>query len=229
VVRYGGATDAIRYFPNWGEQIFDALPATITAENLPELPKGLRLVYTGNIGEAQDFGAVLDAAERLRDRIDIQWIIVGDGRMTDWVKAEMARRALTATVTMVPQQPLERMPAYFAAADLLFLALKADPVFEKTIPGKLQSYLAAGKPVLAMLDGQGANVLEESGAGLACPAGDSAAFAQAVAHFATLSVADRAGMGTNARRYYEAHFSREHVFDALEGWMQELAEKRSEP
>lgn len=221
VVRYGGKEEDIRYFPNWGEPMFDT-PRTIDSQELPTFPRGLKILYAGNIGEAQDFGAVLSAAEKLKENTTIQWVIVGDGRMAPWLKEEVARRGLGANVILIGQQPLEKMPAYFAVADVLFLSLRADPVFAKTIPGKLQSYLASGKPVLAMLDGEGGKVLEESGAGLAVPAGNASALAGAVGQFAAVDAKTIGEMGANARRYYEAHFARAHVLGELESWMKEL-------
>lgn len=222
VERYGGVSDTIRYFPNWGEPMFDT-PAPIAQVDIPPMPAGIKILYAGNIGDAQDFQTVLDAAEQLKDHRHIHWVLVGDGRMAPWVNADAAKRGLSENITMLGQQPLEKMPAYFAAADVLFLSLKGNPVFAKTIPGKLQSYLAAGKPVLAMLDGEGARVLEESGAGIASPAGDANALANAVLKLTQMSQAERELLGTHGRHYYEAHFARNHVLSQLESWMKELS------
>lgn len=221
VVRYGGLEQNIRYFPNWGETMFDQ-PQPMSSESIQSLPAGKRFLYAGNVGEAQDFPALLNALEQLKERRDIQWIIIGDGRMKPWLSEQISTRGLTHMVTLIDQQPLEKMPAYFAAADMLFLALRADPVFEKTIPGKLQSYLASGKPVLAMLDGEGARVLEESGAGMAVPAGNSAALMHAIETMAALPEETLSVMRKNARRYYEEHFARDYVLSQLEGWIKEL-------
>lgn len=221
ILRCGGRADQLRYLPNWGEPMFDQAQP-IQSQHLPNLPVGKRFLYAGNIGEAQDFPTLLDAIEQLKERTDIQWIIIGDGRMAPWVRQEVSRRGLTPIVTLIGQQPLDTMPAYFAAADVLFLALKSDPVFEKTIPGKLQSYLASGKPVLAMLDGEGARVLEESQAGVSVPAGNSAALMHAIEAFAAMPPSALLDMQTKARHYYEAHFARNHVLSQLESWMKEL-------
>lgn len=219
VMRYGPQEKAIHYFPNWGEPIFDQPLSQPETRLNPS--SGTRFLYAGNIGDAQDFPTLLNALEQLKDRADIHWTIVGDGCKAPWLAKEVARRGLGRTVTLIGQQPLESMPGYFAAADVLFLSLRPDPVFERTVPGKLQSYLASGRPVLAMLDGEGAKVLEESGAGMVVPAGNAAALMRAIESFAVLPKSQLAQMQTHARAYYEQHFARERVLSQLEAWMKE--------
>ena len=213
VVRHGVPEAIVRYFPNWGEAVF---------ADLQKFPPGFRILFAGNIGAAQDFPAIIDAASHLKERSDIQWLILGDGRMADWARAEVVRRELEHTVYFLGQRPLEEMPRFFAAADSLLLSLKSDPTFARTVPGKLQSYLAAGRPVLAMLDGEGARIVAESGAGFHCSAGDSNALAEAVKRLAAMSAGERRRMGCNGREYFLEHFARERVFDHLEAWLVEL-------
>lgn len=230
VERYGGEGGRIRFFPNWGEAVFDSgLPPADVPKDLAALPPGFRIMYAGNIGAAQDFPALVEAAKCLRQRRDIHWVIVGDGRMGDWARAEVRRCGLEHTVYFLGQKPLEVMPAYLGAADALLLSLRADPVFALTVPGKLQSYLAAGKPVLALLDGAGAAVLEEAQAGFAVPSGDAAGLASAAARLAGMTLAERDRLGRNGRDYYEANFARDRVFANLAHWLEEaVAERRRE-
>ena len=225
VVRYGVPDDAIRYFPNWGEAVFDSRSAS---EGVPGLPGGFRVLYAGNVGAAQDFPAILDAATQLAARTDIQWIIVGDGSVASWARDESSRRGLDRTVHFLGQRSLESMPRFFAACDALLVSLKRDPVLALTVPGKLQSYLASGVPILAVLDGEGARILAESGAGIHCPPGDSGALASAVERLAALPATERLRMGRNGRDYYEKNFSRERVFDLLESVLADAVEHRRE-
>ncbi len=119
------------------------------------------------------------------------------------------------------------MPGLFAAADALLVSLKSDPVLSLTIPGKVQSYLAAGRPILAMLDGEGAKALTEADAGLTCPAGDAEGLAMNVCQLVALTAAERTAMGERGRRYAKSEFGREPLFDRLETWCFEaVAEKR---
>ena len=225
IARHAPPGRRIEYFPAWADAVFQSGEVT-PAPEVPLAPGVFTVVFAGNIGEAQDFPAILDAAERLRARRDIRWVIVGDGRMSDWLRSEIARRELTGAMLMVGRHPLERMPAFFAHADALLVSLKRDPVFAMTIPGKMQSYFATGLPVLAMLDGEGAGIVEEAQAGLVCAAGDGAGLAEIVERMAGLDAESRKRMGDNGRELCAREFDRDRLIDRLEGWLGELAVQR---
>ncbi len=222
--RHGVPDSDILYFPSWGESLFQPLRQADTTLLTP-LPEGFKVLFAGNIGEAQDLPAVLKAAELLRDRTDIQWLIVGDGRMAAWAKEEVQRRGLSQ-VHFLGRHPLESMPHFYAVADALLLPLKREPIFALTIPGKLQSYLACARPILAMLDGEGARIVQESGAGLTCPAGDADGLAKQVLSLSAMSDSERQAMGLNGRNYYEANFDRTRLFDQLESWLEDAIQER---
>jgi glycosyltransferase involved in cell wall biosynthesis len=173
-------------------------------------------LFAGNIGEAQDMPSVLEAVERLKSNHAIRWVIVGDGRRFNWLKSEVAKRGLDKQVLLLGRFPLERMPSFYAHADAMLVSLKRSPVFSMTIPGKLQSYLMAGVPLLGMLDGEGAAVVQDAQAGLTCSAGDSDGLAQAVLALASLSPAERRQMGLNGRKYAQQEFERSRLMENLE-------------
>lgn len=222
IARCGIPVENIRYFPNWGEV---AIAGEGARYQIPQLPDGFIVMFAGNVGSAQDFPAILDAATMLKSRKDIRWVIVGDGRLAAWAKDEVNARGLDDAVIFLGQHPLEAMPFFFAEADALLVTLKAEPVFSMTVPGKLQSYLASGKPILAMLDGEGARVVSESESGIACAAGDSASLAKAVTHLAELPSSELEKMGQCGKAYFSNHFARERVFDHLDVWLAEVTEK----
>ncbi len=224
VAYHGVPQRRILYFPNWVETGYHAVDAQ-SSNKVPSLPEGFRVMFAGNIGTAQDFPAVLAAAERLRARADVHWLIVGDGRMAARVKEEVRERGLEGRVHFLGQWPSEMMPHFFAAADALLVSLKREPIFALTIPGKLQSYLACGRPILAMLDGEGARVVEAAKAGLVCPAGDAEGLAANVTRLAALSLENRGRFGVNGRHYAETHFNREILFDQLEVWINEVVQE----
>lgn len=224
VSRYGCEAARVRYFPGWAEQVFEG-PAS-NGEVAPELKPykdGFNILFAGNIGDAQDFPAILDAADILRHRDDVRWIVVGDGRASPKVVAEIEKRSLHDKVVMLGRFPVERMPAFFAGADALLVTLRKDPIFSLTIPAKVQSYLGAGKPILGMLDGEGANVIEEAEAGFVGPAGNAAALAQNVERLVEAGPAARIEMGAKGRAYCQREFERAKLIGQLEGWMVELA------
>ncbi len=220
IARYCDDRTKIRYFPSWAEDVFmDDIVKP--APEVPEWTDGFTVVFAGNIGEAQDMPAVLDAAERLKDDTRIRWVIVGDGRKSDWLQAEVARRGLDKQVLMPGRFAVERMPFFYAHADALLVSLKRDPVFSMTIPGKVQSYLMAGIPLLGMLDGEGAAVIRDSQAGLTCEAGDGAGLAKAVLALAAMPTAERKQMGLNGREYAQQEFGRTQLMDRLEALLAE--------
>ena len=207
--------DRIVYFPQTATAHFRPLPRSEAVEEDKLLPKGFRVMFAGNIGSAQDFGTLLAAAERLRDHAEIQWIIVGDGRRRPWVAAEVRRRGLEHCVHLPGLFPEEAMPRFFAQADALLVTLEGKRIYSLTIPTKVQAYLASGKPIIAGLDGEGARVIEEAGAGLTAPASDPAALAARVLEMSRLSEAERAEMGRRARAYAEREFDKDRLIDGL--------------
>ncbi len=225
VLNRGGHPESVRYFPSWAEPVFVSPPDT----PIPyQLPRGFTVVFAGNIGVAQGFASILDGAELTRDRKDIQWILVGDGRLASWVRSEIQRRQLQDTVRMPGSFPLESMPALFAQADTLLVTLKQEPIFALTIPAKVQSYLACGKPIIGMLDGEGAEVLLQSGGALVGPAEDSFSLVKNVLKLSNMWPSTRQKMGENSRQYYLTHFDRMLLVSQLETWFNELQTSRKE-
>lgn len=212
----------VTYFPNSAESLYRPVVVESDAPERADLPLGFRIVFAGNIGAAQDFPTILTAAEILKARDDIHWIILGDGRLAAWVKDEITRRGLQERVHLLGQHPVESMPRYFQLADILLVTLKRDPIFSLTIPSKIQSYLACQKPIVAGLDGEGARVVQESGGGLAVPTESPDALAQAVLKIYALTESERAEMGRRARSYFDMHFERSMLTDKLESWMRSL-------
>ncbi len=225
IARYAPVGCRIEYFPAWADAIFD-FGNVAPAPEVSEAKGVFTVLFAGNIGEAQDFPAILDAMEDLRAREDIRWVIVGDGRMAGWVRQQIDMRGLGSRVKMVGQHPLERMPSFFIHADALLVSLKDDRIFSMTIPGKMQSYLGAGIPVLAMLNGEGAEIIVEAQAGLVSPAGNGASLAQNVAVLSAMNKIERIRMGENGRRYCAVQFDRSALMDRLEKWLQGMVTRK---
>ncbi|NMM11439.1 MAG: glycosyltransferase family 4 protein [Polaromonas sp.] len=219
--KYAGKDIRVEYFPSWAESIFD-LQNTIPADEVLSKPGSFNVMFAGNIGDAQDFPAILAAAESLKSHAHIRWLIVGDGRMAHWVADEIKRRNLQDHVLMLGRHPVERMPSFFRHANALLVSLKDEPIFSMTIPGKLQSYLAAGIPVVAMLNGEGAEVVENSRSGLTCAAGDHAGLAAAVLKLSEMTRDERDTMGRNGLNVSVREFDRGTLINQLEEWIGQL-------
>ena len=181
-------------------------------------------MFAGNIGAAQDFPTIIATADKLRHYDDIQWVILGDGRTRPWLEAEINRSGLNDRVHLLGSYLMEAMPYYFSQADVMLVSLKKDPIFSITIPSKIQSYLACGRPIIAALDGEGGRVVRESGAGFASPPEDVDALSKSIISMYLMPVEEREAMGRLGKEYCEANFEREMLIDRLEAWMEELYE-----
>ena len=222
IEKYGIESARILYFPQYVEPIYKPLVLAYDASERAIMPVGFRVVFAGNIGAAQDFGSILDAADILKAFTDIQWIIIGDGRMRTWVVEQVQQRKLTKTVHLLGRYPVESMPRFFSLADVLMVSLKRAPIFSLTVPGKVQSYMACGKPIIAALDGEGARMIEESGAGIVCPTENPDMLAKAVMRMYGMPEVQREEMGKHARDYYTANFEQNMLLNKFEEWAQEL-------
>lgn len=214
----------IRYYPNaWiGQTVEDGSRSKEVDMLVDDIASGFSVVFAGNLGTAQALDTVIDAAENLQCAgTNIRFFLIGSGSLSPWLSAEVKRRGLK-NVLLPGRFPPEAMAHFYAAASTLLVSLRDEPIFSYTIPSKVQGYLAAGKPVIAALNGEGARVVIEAGAGLACAAGDAAALAQCVQSLARLSDDARAEMGENARRYAMANFSLDRLASELVGHFQKL-------
>lgn len=226
VLASGIGADRVAHLPNWAENLYRPL-ATAPASVQEEMPHGFKIMFAGNIGAAQSFDTILSAAERLKYRNDIHWVILGDGNMKSWVAEQVRQRGLERQFHLLGFRPAHMMSGYFAAADALLVTLRADPVFALTVPSKLQSYLACGKPVIAGLNGEGADVISDAAAGIRCVAEDPVQLATAVLTLCEMPMERRVALGVNARAYFESNFEREMLLDRLERWILESVEKKS--
>lgn len=220
ILKYAPSKSRVLFFPNWSEN-----PHTTDVVNpAPEVPSAtdcFSVMFAGNIGDAQDFPAILAAAECLKGHA-IRWLILGDGRMASWVAEQIKKRGLQDQVLMLGRFPPKRMPSFFQHADALLVSLKDEPIFAMTIPSKLQTYLSAGIPVVAMLNGEGSDVVRESGSGITCGAGDHEGLAKAVLKLSQATPAERLEMGRKGRELSQREFDRDTLISRLEGWIGEL-------
>lgn len=207
--------DKLVYFPNTTDLFYKPKEAKI--ELLKNLPSGIKLMFAGNIGEAQSFDTLLKAAFLLKDeKIEIHWIIIGTGRLKAEVELKIKELGLIGSFHLLGSYPSIDMPDFFSCVDALIVSLKNSPIFSITIPSKIQSYLACGKPIIASLNGEGARIIKEAKAGFVCNAEDAFALKESVKSFLLLSVDERKILGENGRKYFDQEFSREILIDKFE-------------
>lgn len=204
---------AVAYYPNSVDDTFVAASSV----NLPEIAAldcGFPVVFAGNIGVGQAVEVIVEAAILLKNHPEIRFVIVGDGSRRDWMVEQVKSREI-ANLHLPGRFPVETMPGLMRKAGALLVSLADEPIFAATVPNKLQAYLASGRPILASLDGEGARLIREAGAGLTSPAGDAAALAQAVLDLFQMSAAERDALGANGRRYFRDHFDHQTLTDQL--------------
>jgi glycosyltransferase involved in cell wall biosynthesis len=198
------ASVPLRYHPNPGDRL--AMPAAADAPPALRLAEGFNVVFAGNLGTAQGLDTVLDAAERLLGEApSIRIVLVGSGQRDAWLAEQVRERAL-ANVQLPGRFAPEAIAGILAQASALLVCLAGDAMVGLTVPSKVQTYLAAGRPIVAALDGEGARVVLEAGAGLACPPGDGAALAATLRRLQAMPAADRERMGASGRHYHDEHF-----------------------
>lgn len=215
IIKQGVSSDKIIFYPNTTENFYIKQEADQDIKQI--LPKGFIIMFAGNLGEAQSLETLLDAAKIVKEKNSvIKWVFLGDGRSKEKMKCIISNYNLMDTVFLLGSFPSNKMPVFFASSDVLIASLKSDPIFALTIPSKIQSYLACGKPILGSLDGEGAKIIEDSKCGFASKAEDSISLAENVLKLYNLSEIDRKRMGDNAIQYFNENFERKMLLEKLE-------------
>ena len=201
------------YHPNSVDASF-TVPTTNITSDIEELGQGFSVMFAGNIGVAQAVGVIVDAATLLRENQDIHFVVLGDGSSRAWMLKEAQQRKLS-NLHLPGRFPVEMMPGLMQKASALLVTLADQPIFAATVPNKVQAYMAAGRPIIACLNGEGARLVVEAGAGLAVPAEDAKALADAILRLYWQTPCEREAMGDSGRRYYKKHFDHDRLADQL--------------
>ena len=209
----------VRYQPNPGELSSSESPEVI--DSGVTLEPGFNVVFAGNLGTVQALDTVLDAADRLAEFRDIHIVLVGSGSRRDWLVQEAGARKLS-NVRFIGRLPAPAMPSVLSQASVLLVTLLRSPTMSRTIPSKIQAYLAAGRPIIACLDGEGARVIEEAGAGLTCGAEDAAELAKVILRMRGMSDVELLRMGEAGRWYYHQNFDPGALARKLVGYFRDL-------
>lgn len=198
----GDFENKIVYFPNWPDKVL----RKSEEYQLPPLPEGFIIMFAGNMGEAQDFEHIMDAVYRLKENKEIHFVLVGDGRKRQWVEKYREEHGLGETLHWVGRHPIETMPKFFEKADVMLMTLKDVSIFSLTAPAKLQAYMSAGKPILAMMNGEGPRIIAEANCGYSVAASDSEGLAKMVLAMSKMSKNELSRMGQNGNKYQMEHF-----------------------
>lgn len=217
---YMESTHAIRkekltYIPAFADE-------TYLAQDFSPEGDTVDFVFLGNLGIAQNLLDVLQAIEKIRDISGFRVHFVGDGSVLDEMKAFVAEHRLDDIITFYGRRPMSQMPEFYKLADACLVSLKADNQTGLTLPTKVQGYMAAGKTILAMLDGSAKKVIEDAKCGLVAPAGDIHAYAKILKEFIVNKDKYKC-CGENGRKYFVHNFTKEICMKKIENEIERIA------
>jgi len=188
-----------------------------------DLDRRFLVTYSGALGLANDIPTVLRAAQRLRERSDIRFLLVGDGKERKNLEA-LARKKSLVNVLFIGSRPKSEMPEILAASDVCIAILQNIPMFRLTYPNKVFDYMAAARPTILAIDGVIRDIIEKAGGGIFVPPGDDEALAAAILRlYNDRSMARK--MGMNARAYVSKHLNRNHQAAQFVNLVQNVAHK----
>lgn len=215
ILSKGDFASKIVYVPNWAEDLYFDKKEINTESVSSMMPDGFRVMFAGNVGAAQDVDSIIKAANETKDIQEIKWVIVGDGRARANVEEHAKQLGLNETVFFLGRHPMEQMPTFFSFADVMVVSLKDEYIFSLTIPAKTQSYMASGKPIVSMLNGEGNRIVEEAKCGLTAQSSDYKMLAENVKKLYKAKKEELATMGKNGLDYYLSHFDKKMVIDNI--------------
>jgi glycosyltransferase involved in cell wall biosynthesis len=230
LIEKGVPADKVHVIPNWADEDLyrpvsrDSIQGLALAAEYG-LSQHFNVMFGGNMGAAQALENVLSAAARLRDIPSVQFVLIGDGVDAERLR-KMVRENDLPNVRLIGHQPAERMPYFFAWAEVLLVHLKRDPLFEITIPAKTIAYLACGRPIITCTGGDAADVVRDAGAGLVCAPEDPAALAQAVRELVAMPIEQRTSLGQAGRQAFLKNYTRAVLLDQYETLLEETAKMR---
>ena len=208
----GDYDNKIIYYPNWSVDMSKGNQNV----QIPKLPEGFKIMIAGNLGSAQCLDKVAEVMMELKDVSEVKWVFVGDGSKKAWLDEFIEQNGLKENAVTVGRFPAETMPAFFKQANAMLVSLKGGfRHLEMVVPARLQSYMSAGRPVLAMLGEGGAEIIEESNCGFVVPAGDSKALAQVICEKVLTDKESFEAMGAKGRKYYEENYTLDMCIDNL--------------
>lgn len=207
--KFAISKNSFTYLPQYAEDLFENVASKAEAK------KTIDFVFAGNIGTLQSVDTIIEAAELLKDNKQLLFHIVGGGIELASLQDEVKAKNLE-NVIFYGRRPVEEMPKFYSMADAMLVTLTGDPLLSLTLPGKVQSYMAAGKAIIGAIDGETKTIVEEAQCGFICESGDFKALAESILKFCRLCNEDRKQMEINSRNYYKNKFSKNNFVKFLE-------------
>lgn len=209
----------VHYWPQYAEEfykpvekksaVFEALKIGIPDDD------AFKVVFTGNIGTAQGLDILPKTAALLKDE-NVRFVIVGDGRYLDDFVGDIESKGISGKFVFIPRQDAELIPTLLSACDAAFVSFADDDLWKKTIPAKLQSYMACGMPVIASAGGETERIIKEADCGICCKVGDENELAVGIRQ---MMKSDLVQMGHNSLDYCRTHFDKTGLMDEMDKYL----------
>ena len=206
----------VHYWPQYAEDFYKPLGP----QSINEIPNDdyFKIAFTGNIGTAQGLDILPKTAELLKNE-KVKFVIVGDGRYQAEFVKQIEERKVQNMFIMLPRVQAERIPEILSTCDAGFISFNNTSLWENTIPAKLQSYMACGKPIIASASGETKRIIDEAKCGICADIGNSDALAEGVLKMISL---DNKKMGQNARAYFEKYFDKKMLMDEMDQYFNQV-------
>lgn len=206
-------TANIKHLPQYAEDIFSENISEVSYDNVTNKNKIFNFVFAGNVGDMQSVDTIIRAANELCNQNNIFFHIVGDGSKLDSCK-ELSDKLSLRNIKFYGRKPVSDMPKFYGLADAMIVTLKDNKAISYTLPGKIQSYMAAGKPIIGAINGETRKVIADANCGLSCKAEDYKALAKLILLFCESNQKEQ--MSNNAHKYYVDHYDKIKFIDLLE-------------
>lgn len=219
ILKYGDYKDKVIYYPQWSDGASNASGLNFALpEKLQELSSNgdFIVMFAGAVGEAHGMECNMQAALKTKEYKNIKWVIVGDGRRLDWVRSFVKENGLEETVITLGRFPSETMPLFFEKADVMLVSLTDSPLFNMYSPAKIASYMAAERPIIAALNGEGGEVIKAAECGWNVKAGDSDSLAKLVIALSQTDKQELAVKGQKGKAYYDKFFTKDECLKKLD-------------
>lgn len=213
----GVASEKIQLLPNWVEDTHlwpNEIPTDALRRSLG-LPDGRLFMYAGNMGELQALESLIEAFAQCPE---VNLVLIGGGVARPSLERLVNTRGIL-NIRFLPPQPSERIGRFIAAADIQIVSLRDTRLLRATMPSKLQSCMAASRPILAYAAGDVADLITASQSGIAVQPGDVTAAVKAIQHLSQMPTDKLLEMGRRGRAHYEVNFAPNVGLDRLESWL----------
>lgn len=228
IIDRGIPVGKVKFWPHYAEDFYNLnhKQSNYSVRSALEIRESaFKVFFTGNIGFGQGLDILVPVTQRMIElNHDVQFVLIGDGRFKKHLIKLVNDYGLSDRFIFVGQIPPEKIPLWMIHADLAFLSLADDDLYKRTIPSKLQSYMLMGKPILAAVKGESADIITAAQAGFVSDPGDSQTLASNLEKAIMLSDEARNEMGINSKNYYQNHYDKKNLMKQFDEWMEQINE-----